>query len=118
MRGTTQHPSGSAAPEDVWTKVLALARAVDSRSYYQLLGVNMDASGEDLERAFQKSSTLLRSLGRRAETHPDRRHAVEQLSARLAEAREVLVQPTLRRQYDRGLESGVLRLRRVEPLPP
>ena len=110
--------------EDVWVKVISLARAIDSRSYYQLLGVNMDASGEELRQAFHKSAAVLRSLRRRAEALPERKHAVETLIGRLHEAHQVLADMALRRRYDEGLESGVVRMRAgseseaLRPAPP
>jgi len=117
-------PGLGADHEDVWVKVMALVRVVDSRSYYQLLGVNMDAAGEELREAFQKSAGVLRALRRQAASAPERRDAIELLVTRLQEAHEVLADTVLRRRYDEGLDSGILRMRRdaraetVDPGPP
>src|SRR6185436_11432822 len=80
----------AAGRDDVWSKVMALARAVDSRSYYQLLGVNMDAAGEELRAAFQKSANVLKSLRHKAEAITERRQAIELLIGRLQEAHQTL----------------------------
>ena len=64
--------------------------------YYQILGVDRDASQEEIKRAFRK-------LAR--ETHPDSNPddpAAEQRFRQIAEAYEVLGDPTRRARYDHG----------------
>ncbi|GAI83827.1 unnamed protein product, partial [marine sediment metagenome] len=71
----------------------------DREDYYQILGVALDASPEDIKQAFRKKAL---------DYHPDRLGGVSESVRRLAEeemkkinqAYEVLKDPHKRRQYD------------------
>jgi curved DNA-binding protein CbpA len=82
---------------------------LDQLDYYTLLGVEPDASEEELKRAFRKFALRY---------HPDRfagaplekiARATE-IYRRGSEAIEALSNPTLRRAYDAGLKKGETRL--------
>ena len=66
-----------------------------SRDYYRVLGVDRDASQEDLKRAFRRLAFRY---------HPDRnpqdRELAEERFKRISEAYEVLGDEVKRRQYD------------------
>src|SRR3954470_11986282 len=68
--------------------------AVGFRDYYETLGVDRDASEEDIRRAYRK-------LAR--ENHPDvnKDPAAEDRFKEISEAYEVLRDPEKREQYDR-----------------
>src|SRR3954471_5090006 len=95
---------------DVWARVVALARAADARSYYQLLNVTMDASREELRDAFYRRASQLSTLARRGPASAAQTEAVNALKLRLREAFTVLADPERRRRYDECLERGELRL--------
>jgi uncharacterized protein (TIGR02266 family) len=101
---------------DVWARLLALARAVDARSYYQLLGVTMDVGGDEVRRRYLERSALIdafpRGRGSRVE-----RNALLLLKTRLREAHDVLADRLLRRRYDECLGHGQLRLAEIEARP-
>ncbi len=103
---------------DVWTRLLGLARAVDGRSYYQLLGVTMDAAGEELRQQYATRKALIEAFPRsNGAAAPAQREALAVLKTRLREALDVLVDPVLRRRYDERLAEGELRLPEVEARP-
>ncbi|CAO1637095.1 unnamed protein product [Parajaminaea phylloscopi] len=67
-----------------------MAETTDARSYYEILGVAVDASREELTRAYRK---------RALRTHPDRGGDETEFKL-LAAAYEVLSSPSQRRRYD------------------
>ena len=71
---------------DIWTKLIGLARAVDARSYYQLLGVTMDAAGEELRRRYLERTALIDAFPRASGAGRTHRNALLRLKARLREA--------------------------------
>jgi uncharacterized protein (TIGR02266 family) len=99
---------------DIWARLLGLARAMDGRSYYQLLGVTMDAVGEDLRHQFLRRTALIELFPRVREPTPEQKELLALLKARLREAHEVLSDPTLRHRYDQHLSDGDLRLPEAE----
>lgn len=102
---------------DVWARLLALARAVDGRSYYQLLGVTMEVAGDELRRRYLERSALIDAFPRGRGVRADR-NALLLLKSRLREAHDVLVDPLLRKRYDVCLGNGELRLPEVQAQPP
>jgi molecular chaperone DnaJ len=67
-----------------------------ARDYYRVLGVDRNASGEEIKKAFRRIAR---------ETHPDMNPGNPEASARFreaAQAYEVLSDPDNRRRYDRG----------------
>ena len=87
-----------------WRKeVMVMAAADDSRlvpGLYQLLGVPLEASGEEITRAWRR---------RAAAEHPDRQPRDAAAPARfraLLEAYQVLGDPSRRAAYDRSLGDG------------
>jgi uncharacterized protein (TIGR02266 family) len=102
---------------DVWARLLGLARAVDGRSYYQLLGVTMDVGADELRRRYLERTALIDAFPRARSARADR-NALLLLKARLREAHDVLVDPPLRRRYNVCLGRGQLRLPKVETNTP
>lgn len=91
-------------------KVLELAQSLDSVNYYQLLGIERNASSEKVtDRYYFLAANL----------HPDKFvhtgdarqiKALNKIGARLGEARKVLTNPSARKKYDQALDDGQLRL--------
>jgi uncharacterized protein (TIGR02266 family) len=102
---------------DVWARLIGLARAVDARSYYQLLGVTMDAAAEELRRRYLERSALVDAFPRARSSARADRNALFLLKARLREAYDVLVDPALRQRYNDGLAHGELRLPESDERP-
>jgi len=82
---------------------------LQSRSYYQLLGVPKTAELPVIRNAYYAAASAL---------HPDRYHQVddavmkdklETIYARVTEAYRILMSPDKRAEYDRGLAAGKLR---------
>jgi len=94
---------------DFWHDVLALAAALDRRSYYQLLDVTPDASVEAVRAAYAQRVAAYHPDRHARETDPDRKRALVSLQARFNEAYRVLSDPHQRAEYDRVLASGQLR---------
>ena len=69
---------------------MALQKFDSSRDYYRVLGVNEDASREDLERAYR---------GEARKRHPDVGGSEEEMKA-LNEAHDILSDPETRKAYD------------------
>lgn len=77
--------------------------------YYTLLGLEPDATGDDIRRAFHTFALKF---------HPDNHSSADaaklaratQIFRRGAEAYRVLLDPTARKRYDEGLDKGELRL--------
>ncbi|MCA9522942.1 MAG: J domain-containing protein [Myxococcales bacterium] len=95
--------------EKMWAKLGPLHQHMDRLSYYQLLGVRPDDSGERIHEAYMRIAMLL---------HPDRHHQhrndpvfekIYVLFKRMTEGYQVLSNPMLRGDYDGGLRSGKLR---------
>ena len=94
---------------DVSIEVRALAQVLDSLSYYQVLGVEPEAPLDQVRAAFVRRSRVFDPDRQRGGTPEDRRQLVS-LQARINEAYQVLSDERRRAAYDRGLESGTLRL--------
>ena len=71
------------------------------RDYYEVLGVDRQASGEDLKRAFRKLA-----MDHHPDRNPDNPEAVERFKE-LGEAYQVLSDPDKRRSYDMFGHAGV-----------
>jgi molecular chaperone DnaJ len=72
-----------------------------SAEFYKILGVSMDATADDVKRAYRKLAM---------EHHPDRNNGDKQAEEKfkeITEAYEVLRDPDLRANYDRYGEAGV-----------
>ena len=76
----------------------------NKRDYYDVLGVNRDASAEDIKKAYRKLAM---------QYHPDRNpgnREAEEKFKEAAEAYEILTDPDKRARYDRfgheGLRGG------------
>jgi len=69
---------------------MALQKFDSSRDYYRVLGVNEDASREDLERAYR---------GEARKRHPDGGGSEEEMKS-LNEAHDILSDPETRKAYD------------------
>src|SRR4029077_20298630 len=72
-----------------------------SAEFYKILGVSMDATADDVKRAYRKLAM---------EHHPDRNNGdkkAEEKFKEITEAYEVLRDPDLRANYDRYGEAGV-----------
>ena len=76
----------------------AIATATN-QSYYQILGVNKNASKQDIKKAFRKLAV---------QYHPDKNDSpdAEDKFRQIAEAYEILSDDDKRRQYDRSGGSG------------
>lgn len=90
--------------------VAELAASMDRQSYFELLGVDADASRERLRAYYLRRSLLL---------HPDRHQRsrgtplydqIVEVYKRVNEAYRVLTSPVLRPRYDQALAAGELRL--------
>jgi curved DNA-binding protein CbpA len=91
--------------------------ALDTASYYQVLGVPPDAPQEIVRQAFHRRATQLHPDRHRATAEPTRGQAYA-LFKRMTEAYRVLTDPDLRRVYDEGLAGGTLRLADEGSMPP
>jgi uncharacterized protein (TIGR02266 family) len=94
----------------LWSRIFGTVRCLESRSYYQLLGVAPDVANDVLRLAFYASVAPLQPALHARESDGERREAIMLLNARLREAYHVLSHPELRRSYDEGLRRGELRL--------
>ncbi|MBI5502254.1 MAG: J domain-containing protein [Deltaproteobacteria bacterium] len=83
--------------------------ALDSSSYYQVLGVGPADPQELIRRAFHRRATQLHP-DRHRDTPEPARSEVYALFKRMTEAYRVLIDHDLRHSYDAGLPSGRLRL--------
>ncbi len=90
--------------------VSSLAASMDGQSYYELLGVEHDATAERLRAYYLRRSLLL---------HPDRHQRIKgsplysqivDVYKRINEAYRVLTSPVLRPRYEKALAAGELRL--------
>jgi uncharacterized protein (TIGR02266 family) len=94
---------------DFWADALHLLAALDRRSYYQLLEVTPEATGDAVREAFARRVAAYHPDRHAREPNPERRRALVSLQARFNEAYRVLSDPKQRAEYDRGLASGQLR---------
>jgi uncharacterized protein (TIGR02266 family) len=94
----------------LWSRIFGTVRCLDTRNYYQLLGVSPDVSPEVLRLAFYASVAPLQPALHARESDSERREAIMLLNARLREAYNTLASPELRKAYDEGLRRGELRL--------
>ena len=92
-------------------KLMTLASRIDQLDYYQLLGIQRDASHGDLRQAYHRRARTL---------HPDLffehedqalKEAIDQIYKRVTEAYLVLREPEKRKYYDQGLTAPNKRLR-------
>src|SRR5512136_966116 len=83
--------------------------ALDTRSYYEVLGVSPDAPQELIRRAFHRRAQQLHP-DRHRETPEPVRGQVYALFKRMTEAYRVLLDPDSRRAYDAALAQGRFRL--------
>ena len=77
--------------------------------YYTLLGLENDASGDDVRRAFH-TFALKFHPDNHASSDPEKLARATQIFRRGAEAYRVLLDPAARKRYDEGLQRGELRL--------
>lgn len=82
--------------------------ALDSSSYYEVLGVNAHDPQEVIRKAFHRRAVQLHP-DRHRETPEPVRTQVYALYKRMTEGFGVLIDPDLRRAYDAGLKEGRLR---------
>jgi DnaJ-class molecular chaperone len=99
--------------DEIQSFVQATHPTLESRSYYELLGVPKEAPVARIQQAFYLRAGKL---------HPDRyfrlgepgiREKLVEIYARISEAYKVLSDPQKRAQYDKGLGEGRLRLAAV-----
>ena len=93
-----------------WTRVMALAKTLDTMSYYQLLDVELAAPREVIEQAYYRRARNIHPDRHAYETNPGRKHALVRLYARFGEAFRVLRDPVLRSAYESELTAGRTRL--------
>ena len=93
-----------------WGRVVALARTLDSLSYYHLLGVAPDAPLEVIEQVYYRRAANVHPDRHAYQTDPELSRALVRLYARFGEAFRVLRSPALRRAYDEELAEGRVRL--------
>lgn len=95
---------------DFWTRALALAGALDTTSYFVLLGVGPGASPDEVRAAYSQRIGEYHPDRHSGERDPERRRALVSIQARLNEAYRVLTNPTRRAAYQRALAEGQTRL--------
>lgn len=98
--------------DEFWERTMALVADLDSRSYYQLLGVEPQAEAEAISSAYYLLVKTVHPDRHALETNPDRRKALVRLYARIGEAFRVLRSHERRRMYDAELAAGKKRLDR------
>jgi len=98
------------ATEEFWPGILATASQLDERSYYELLGVDRDASPDAIGQAYYAQVRRLHPDRHAMETDAGRKNALVRVYARVGEAYRVLTSPEKRKLYDQGLDSGETRL--------
>lgn len=96
--------------DDFWREVLDTVASLDTRSYYELLGVARDASAPVIGEAYYSLVRRFHPDRHAREVDPGRKHALVRLYARLGEAYRVLTAPDKRRAYDQALAQGKTRL--------
>src|SRR5689334_14786682 len=75
--------------------------ATKKRDYYEILGINKDASDEDIKKAYRKLA-----MKHHPDRNPDHKDAEEKFKE-AKEAYEVLSEPDKRRAYDAYGHAGV-----------
>jgi curved DNA-binding protein CbpA len=81
---------------------------LDSISYYQLFGVEPDATYDDLRNGFHAFAESFHPDGHQWR-HPNEQAAIGYIFKRGTEAYRVLSDPQLRVRYDEALKNGILR---------
>jgi curved DNA-binding protein CbpA len=93
-----------------WAAAIRRAfEALETSSYYQVLGVAHDEPQELIRKAFHRRAEQLHPDRHRGTPEPTRSE-VYAIFKRMTEAYRVLIDPDLRRAYDLGLKDGRLRL--------
>jgi curved DNA-binding protein CbpA len=82
------------------------------RNYYQLLSIDLDASPEDVEKAFRREIARYQ-LDKVQHLGQEFQAMAATLAAALTDAHRVLMDPDLRARYDEDLRAG-----RAAPEPP
>lgn len=88
-----------------WDRILSVAKDINTTSYYELLGLEPDASADDVREAYYKLVRVLHP-DRHARQSRERREALTKVYARIGEAHRVLSNPATRAEYDQGLGAG------------
>lgn len=101
--------------DDFWQRVMATVDSLDRYNYYQLLGVERDASADDIREIYFRMARAIHPDRHVTETDPVRQAALVKAYARLSEAYRTLVDTEKRARYDAGLGEGKPR---AEPAAP
>jgi len=96
---------------DFWGRVESLAETLGQHSYYELLGMPQDASGDQIREAYYRAVKKLHPDNHARERDPSRKRALVRLYARIGEAHRTLSNPIQRAAYDASLAEGNTRLK-------
>ena len=101
--------------DQVILEVGATIADLDFYSYYQLIGVDEDASTDVITYQFNLKAHELEQAKRHPACNARLQQDIDLLIGRLNEARDVLCDRALRMEYDRGLELGETRHQAMVP---
>jgi curved DNA-binding protein CbpA len=95
---------------DFWQRVARAVEQLDTRSYYELLGLEEDADVVAVQNAYAQLLRLFHPDRYATEPDPERQRDVSRLFARITEAHHVLSRTHLRAAYGEARRRGELRL--------
>jgi uncharacterized protein (TIGR02266 family) len=93
-----------------WAAVAELAASLDTRSYYEVLGVDRDVDARELPAAYARRVHQYHPDRHAREVDPERRRMLVSIQARLNEAYRALSDARRRAAYDEALAAGEHRL--------